>query len=236
MPKFVFWIGGGFLFAGLALLAGAGWAENSARRFEAGAERGSGTVIDLARRTSDDGGYTYAPVVEWRDASGTRQEFVGGVASSPPSYDRGEAVAVLYPPGQPGRARIADFTNRYFLPLLLGGMGAVFSLVGGGIAFYYVRRQREIAHLQNLGLPIAARFVETYRDTSVSINGRHPWRAVAQAVHPATGKLCRFESGPLWVDPAEALAGRTVRVLVDPHDPDSHFVDLSGVVDPDDMG
>lgn len=234
MPKFAFWIGVAFLLVGVAMLAGAGWAENSARRFEASAERASGTVIEFARRRSDDG-YTYAPVVEWRDARGTRQEFVGSAASNPPSYERGETVAVLYPPGMPGRARIADCTNRYFLPLLFGGLGAVFALVGGGIAFHYLRRQRQITRLKNAGLPIEARFLETYRDTSVAINGRHPWRVVAQGTHPFTGQLRRFESGPIWVDPAEALAGRNVRVLVDPHDPDGHFVDLAGVVDPDEM-
>lgn len=238
MPKFVVWIGVAFLVAGLAMLGGGAWAERDARRFEASALSATGTVVDLVRQRSDSDGrttYTYAPVVEWSDPAGTRQEFVGSVASSPPSYERGERVAVLYPPGKPGRARIADFTNRYFMPLIFGGLGAVFALVGGGIVLFHLRNRRRIAHLKGAGLPIQAKFLESYRDTSISVNGRHPWRVAAQATHPATGKLCRFESGPVWVDPGPTLAGRTVRVLVDPHDPDSHFVDLSDCVDPDDM-
>lgn len=234
MPRFVFWIGVVFLAAGLAMLGGTMWMENSARSFDASALRASGTVIELSRRSSDDGGYVYAPVVEWFDEAGTRQEFAGGVASSPPAYERGETVRVIYQPGMPGRARVDDFTNRYFGSLVLGVLGAVFSLVGGAITFFYVRNRRRIAHLQGAGVPIQAKFVETFRDTSISVNGRHPYRVAAQAAHPATGKISRFESNPVWVDPTEALSGRTVRVLIDPHDPDSHFVDLSNWVDEDD--
>lgn len=234
MPRFVFWIGSIFLLVGLGLLTGAFFVERSARRFDASAVSAAGTVIDLARQSSDDG-YTYAPVVEWYDEAGTRQEFVGSVASSPPAYDRGEAVAVLYPPGKPGKAKVADFTNRWFETLVLGGMGAVFSLVGGGIAFFYLRRRRQVAHLEQAGLPIQAKFLETFRDTRIEVNGRNPYRVAAQATHPATGKICRFESDPIWVDPTEALAGKTVPVLVDPHDEEAHFVDLSSCVDPGDM-
>lgn len=235
MPKFVFWIGAVFLAAGLAMLGGAAWVENSARSFETSAITAGGTVVDLSRRSSDDGGYVYAPVVEWFDDAGTRHEFVGGVASSPPSHAQGERVTVLYPPGLPGRARVDDFANRYLATLVLGGLGAVFALVGGGIAFFHVRGRRRIAQLKGAGVPIQAEFLETWRDSSVTVNGRHPYRVAAQATHPSTGKLCRFESGPIWVDPTDALKGRTVRVLIDPHDPESHFVDLSHCVDEDDM-
>lgn len=234
MPKFVLWIGAVFLVVGVGMLAGAAFAERSARQFETEAIAASGTVIDLSRRSSDDG-YTYAPVVEWFDGAGTRHEFVGSVASSPPSYEVGESVAVRYRAGQPGRARIADFANRYLLPLIFGGLGAVFAVVGGGIVVFFVRNRRRIAGLKTAGVPIQAKFLESWRDTSIAVNGRHPWRVAAQATHPATGKLCRFESGPVWVDPAAALAGRTVRVLIDPHDPDSHHVDLSDCIDPDDL-
>lgn len=234
MPKFVLWIGLIFLAAGLALLGGAGWVEKSARAFDATALSASGTVIDMDTRSSDDG-YVYAPVVEWRDTAGTRHRFVGEVASSPPAYDRGETVAIRFPPGLPGKARIADFSNRYLMTLVLGGLGAVFALVGGAIAFFYWRRRRTVAHLKQRGIPVEAKFVETRVDTSITVDGRHPFRVVAQAVHPSTGKVGRFESDPVWVDPTDALAGGTVRVLLDPQDAGSHFVDLSRWVDEADM-
>jgi hypothetical protein len=209
------------------MLGGAVWSESSARRFEAGAVRASGTVIDLARRRSNDDSsrvsddYTYAPVVEWRDANGARQELVGRVSSNPPAYERGETVAVLYPAGKPGQARIADFTNRYFMPLLLGGLGTIFSLVGGALAFFYVRKRRRIEQGKATGVPITAKFLETWLDTTLTVNGRHPYRVAAQATLPTTGKLRRFDSEPIWVDPSEAIAGKPIRVLVDPADPAS---------------
>src|SRR4051812_34988286 len=37
----------------------------------------------------------------------------GSVGSSPPAYRVGQRVAVRYPPGRPGSAKIADFQNLY---------------------------------------------------------------------------------------------------------------------------
>lgn len=237
MPRFVLWIALPFLAAGLAMLAGAFFVEQSARKFEATAARASGVVVDLEyRRSSESGGSgTYAPVVEWTDPHGRAQRLVGETASNPPSYSRGERVNVLYEPWTPENARIDDFSNRSLAQLILGGMGAIFTALGAGLAWAVVASRRQAARLRASGVPIQATFLESYRDTGTTINGRHPYRVAAQGTHPATGRLCRFESDPIWVDPSATLTAKGVRVLVDPASEKDYLVDLSDCVALDDM-
>ena len=49
----------------------------------------------------------------------------------------------------------------------------------------------------------------------------------------STGKLRRYESDAIWVDPTAQLHWRPLRVLVDPQDPDKYHIDLSDIVDGD---
>ena len=95
----------------------------------------------------------------------------------------------------------------------------------------YFRRKRVVTHLRARGLPIDAEFLETFRDTRVKVNGRSPYRVACQAVHPATGQMRRFESDPIWIDPAGMIGDSKVKVLVDPTGPKHYVVDLSRWVD-----
>lgn len=231
MPRIFAWIGTAFLAFGLIFAAIGLWAWAGDRALAETGTRARGTVIDLTLRRDSDSGSTYRPVVEFHDARGTRHEFVGSVGSSPPAYSRGETVSVIYDPAAPDRAMIDGFMDRYFLPLMFGGMGGVFAAFGGGLLFFLVRRRRVVARLKDAGVPISAKFVECYRDTSTRVNGRNPWRVVGQAAHPATGKLQSFKSDPIWVDLSERLRGRDIRVLIDPARPKQYFVDLSDHID-----
>jgi hypothetical protein len=130
---------------------------------------------------------------------------------------------------------IDGFMDRFFLPLMFVGMGSLFAAIGAGMLFAYVRRRKIIAQLRRSGLPIEAEFLECYRDTSTKVNGRSPYRVVAQTTHPATGKLESFKSDPIWLDLSRQLAGEKVRIFVDPARPKHHFVDLSEFIDADDM-
>ena len=227
MSRIFAWTGAIFLTVGLVFAAIGIWAWADDRARAETGTRATGTVIDLERRHDSDSGSTYRPVVEFHDARGTRHEFVGSVGSSPPAYSRGETVSVIYDPTAPGQAMIDGFMDRYFLPLVFGGMGGVFALLGGGLLFFFIRRRRIVARLKESGVPIRAKFVECYRDTGTSVNGRHPWRVVGQAAHPATGKMQSFRSDAIWVDLSERLRGRDIRVLIDPGRPKQYFVDLS---------
>ena len=236
MGRVLVWIGGVFAALGVAFLAGAGWSYLADRSFAAAGAHAQGTVIEMVGGRDSDGDYSYKPVVEFRDADGRRHVFTSNVSSSPPQHAAGERVQVIYAPATPDEAVIDSFLDRFLLPLILGGLGTVFAAIGFGLLFARLRGRRIAAELRASGLPIQAKVVECYCDTSVRVNGRSPWRVVCQATHPATGKLQSFKSEAIWIDPRAQLAGKDVRVLVDPARPTRHLIDLSPYFGEDDLG
>ena len=231
MGKTAAWIGAIFGSVGLVFAAVACWLYLADRSVAAGGVHPQGTLVEMVGSRDSDGSYSSRPVVEFVAADGTRHRFASSVSTSPPAYSVGQRVDVIYPPGAPEDAILDGFVDRFLLPLIFGGIGTLFAAIGGGLVFAWLRRRRIVARLRASGLPIQARFVECYRDTSVKLNGRSPFRVVCEAVHPGTGKLHSFRSDPIWVDLSERLAGREVRVFVDPARPRQHAVDLSAQLD-----
>ncbi len=227
MGKTGWWIGGiftpiGLLFSGLGL-----WLYLNDQDLAAKGVRASGTVIQIVSYRDSDGETMYRPVVEFTDTAGSRREFSSDVSSSTSEFQRGEAVDVIYDPVAPENAIIDSFMERFFLPLIFGGLGSIFALVGAGILFTTIRRRQIVAALKERGLRINAEFVGCQLDTSIKINGRSPFRVFAQATHPMTGKLASFESEPIWLDLTGELERQQVPVLIDPTKPKRHYVDLS---------
>jgi hypothetical protein len=117
--------------------------------FLAGAERARGTVVALEWRNDhsgvsrgkrvDDGPVAY-PVVEFTSADGTRTTFRDSTGSSPPAYEEGERVEVLYRAGSPEDARINGFASLWLLPLVFGGIGMVVAGIGTVVALVNRRR------------------------------------------------------------------------------------------------
>jgi hypothetical protein len=128
-------IGGIFGLVGFGLLVGAFFAWQGQRAFLRDSVPGVGTVVGLQERLSQDSktgrrSTTYAPVVEFKTSNGKIRQFTSGVSSAPPSHRVGDSVPVVYDARSPEKAEINNFFSLWFVPVLLGGMGSVFSIVG----------------------------------------------------------------------------------------------------------
>lgn len=207
---------GVFGLVGLGLLAGASFAVYSLLEFRAGAVTAPGTVVGL------EGG---RPVVEFVDLEGEARRVGGQVSSQPPAYHRGESVTVRYSPGEPAAARIDGFLESWFAPVLLGGMGSVFAGIAGGLLISERRKRRLHDWLQQFGTRIEAKYTGVRLDTTLRINGQHPWRLMAQWQNPATGLVHTFESETLFYDPSDYVKLETLGVWIDPSDPRRHHLD-----------
>lgn len=234
MPKFVMWMGLAFGLVGSAIMAGGVWSWRSNQAIIDGGIRTEGIVVDLEFSSDSEGGGTYSPVVEFRDRDRRPHTYNASSGSNPPSYSRGEKVQIIYLPDTPEKALIDDFSGRWMLPVFLLVFGGIFATVGWVTCYFYFRRRLIVSRLKQVGVPIDAKFVECYRDTSTTVNGRSPWRVAAQASHPLTGKQTSFTSDPVWVDLSEQLSGKDVPVRVDPKNAKHHHVDLSAYVDEED--
>lgn len=99
------------------------------RMFIGKSQEVKGTVVRMVYSSSSDGG-GYAPVYRFKTIEGTSVEASDNLHSNPPQFKEGQVVDVLYDPQNPQNARIKKWTNLYFAPLLLGGMGLIFGGVG----------------------------------------------------------------------------------------------------------
>jgi len=124
-----------FFLAGTGLLVLGAHLHRKTEIFLAKAVRGQGVVVEMATNHSSDGN-TWAPVVEFEHA-GSKYRFKDSVSSNPPSYRTGERVGVLYDPDHPRDARIDRGRWNRVVPIVIGGSGALFCLLG----FWILKRR-----------------------------------------------------------------------------------------------
>lgn len=214
-------LGAVLLFIALAL-----WSKT--RSFVARAATAPGMVTELIEvRDSEGGSSTYKPVVKFTAPGGEQISFTSSYSSRPSAYDVGENVEVLYLPNDANDARIKGFGSLWLGPLILTGLGAVFSLIGASILYAGRTRAQRQAYLKSAGTPILTDLQGVDRNTDVRVNGRHPWRITSQWLDPSTNKMRVFHSENLWFDPTRFVKSRQLTVLLDPHDPRSYHLDVS---------
>jgi len=216
-----------FGLVGLGLLTGTFFALSSEISFRAGALSAPGTVVDLVPTTDSEGETLYKPVFEFTDRNDRVRRVTGSVASRPPSYGRGEAVTVRYRPENPENAHLDSFMDSWFLVLILGGLGAVFTSIAAGFVIYAARRRRIRAWLAVNGMRVQAQVERVYLDTSVKVNGRSPFRIAAQWQNPMNQEIHVFRSDPIWFDPTPHMQRKAVDVKVNADNPHQYEMDIS---------
>ena len=215
-----------FLLVGIGMLAGAlSWYQNT-QSFVAQALKAEGTVVELLRSSSSDS-TTYRPVVHFSNQNGEQIEFTSSAGSNPPSYSKGEKVEVLYLPTEPQNAKINGFFSLWGGPLIIGGIGGVFFLIGAGILLVSLLKGRSDEYLKKHGTPIETEFQSVGINKSLTVNGRSPFLILTQWLNPATSELHIFESNNIWFDPTNHIKTKKIRVFIDRKNPKKYYVDLS---------
>ena len=124
-----------FLIIGLGACAGGIYLAGKRSDFLASAIPTDGTVISFHRTSSSSNGHTstsYYPVVRYTPiGQSTSITFEHDIGSSHPSFARGDKVKVLYAPDDPHHAIIDQGWLNWFGPMMLIGIGGIFSLLGG---------------------------------------------------------------------------------------------------------
>lgn len=124
-----------FLASGLALLIAAARHALRTRAYLGVASETAGEVVALEEEPAMEPGEprSYRPVVSFSLGPRGRVRFKSMAHSYPSRYRVGDPVRVLYHPDRPHDARIRSFTDLWLLPLILGGLGAVFTTLGAGL-------------------------------------------------------------------------------------------------------
>ena len=213
---------GVFLAIGLAFSGVSLWAVRDTQSFLARAETAAGQVVDFDSRRG-----AYYPVVRFRTAIGEAHTLHSNTGSSPPSYHVGEAVSVLYDPGNLFDARIKGFFSLWLIAIIFGAIGWVFSLIGLGGLIVPRFWAHQAQDLKLHGTPLETEFQDVELNGSIRLNGRSPWRIVSRWLDPARNELHLFESENLWFDPTPFIKLRRITVLVDPKNFRRYSMDVS---------
>ena len=139
----------------------------------------------------------------------------------------GDNIEVIYPPGIPADAVIRSFGGLYGGAVILLGMGVIFALVGMLPLIIMYRRGKSAQRLLREGIPVKAGITGTDMNTMISINGRCPYRIVAQVYNSAENTVKRYYSRNIEFDPAPFIHQEFVTVYVDTKNPDNYFMDIS---------
>ncbi|AZQ59830.1 DUF3592 domain-containing protein [Maribacter sp. MJ134] len=78
----------------------------------------------------------YTPVFEFTDRSQNKQTFKSGISSSPPAYEIGEKVQLIYDRTNPKKARTVSFWGLYRWSVILLMIAAPFLIIGGSYLLY----------------------------------------------------------------------------------------------------
>lgn len=223
------WVPRLFLGIGVVLLVAAAVTSVLELRFLARAERAPGTVIDVSRHTDSEGTVTFRPVVRFTIETGETIEFVSSSGSSVASKSVGDQVEVLYDPDDPKDAELSDFFSVWGFPVILGGLGVVFTAVSA-FAIRITRRpsKADAAWLRAHGVRVQGRSPRSVLDGKLTVQGRSPFRVEVDVHDAARNEMRVLTSEAVWFDPAPYLESRDVLdVYVDPNRPERYLVDVS---------
>jgi hypothetical protein len=125
-----------FLLFGLLFFAIGSGLTYRQRTFEKQGIETQGVVVGLQESTDSDGS-TYAPIVNFKASSGQSVEFVTSYYSSPPSYEVGQTVTVVYSPEKPEKAVIKGDGQLFHIIFML--VGGVIVAVGAYLVYSSLR-------------------------------------------------------------------------------------------------
>lgn len=97
--------------------------------FRTHAIRVTGTVIDVPLTALPDGN-AYCPVIRFTTREGQSVDYYSNVCSWPPAYKQGQQVVIYYDRADPERVQFVNFFGTWFLPLLFGFLGILFTFSG----------------------------------------------------------------------------------------------------------
>jgi hypothetical protein len=203
-------VGGGMLVIGVF------WAQNSLS-YVFGGEHKEGEVSEIIDYVDDEGSRMYKPRVVFDEG-----EYVPSVSSSISGYRVGQKVELLV---SDTGAKINSFSDLWFGPVILLGMGVVFAGIGGGVGVSVYKRQKDIEWLKVHGRRIEADF-SGLGAGNVRVNGNSGWTVMAQWQNPMDNKIYLFESETMWMNPEKYIGERKISVLIDNKNPKRYWVNV----------
>lgn len=223
MNKFFKFIGIFFLTLGILAIGIGVYFKIDIESFKKNAVETEATITHIDSKRHSDGDTSYVVKVSFLVDG---QEYGGDLNYYSSSMYVGKKEKIYYDSSNPNHFKSGDDSFVTWIFILVG---TIASVVGGGCLIYIIRKNKKKDKLLAYNYVIHANIVGFNLDTSVSINGRNPYRMEATYINPADGKLYTYKSDALWADLSPVLAQRqitTIPVYVNPNNFSEYYVDI----------
>lgn len=221
--KILILVPGAFLIAGIGMLIGGIFLLMSTLRFKETAVEIPGEITRIDGAYDNDGDEHYSVFVSY-EYNGERYENVRLNSYSSSMYE-GKKISLYCDPESPRHIQAGSML--YFAPVFLLAMGTVFALVGGGILIPTIITVSNRKKIREQGISIYATVEEIVYDTSIAVNGRHPYAIYCTYRDDYKDVTYRFKSGELWSDPSAVFpVGSMIEVKVDANDYSKYYVNV----------
>jgi len=122
-----------FMSIGMVMLVVVFYLLYTHQQFEKNALTVKGTVVEFqsyeSRNKNSSSTTMYTPVFEY-EFKGKKYTYVSTSSSNIKEYEVGESLDILVDPENPSEVLVNSFMEKWFLPILLGFMGALFTGLG----------------------------------------------------------------------------------------------------------
>ncbi len=221
---FVEYIFGGIFFAvGIGMLIGAVVAFLSNQNFKQSAREIEGVISQIGTHYDSDGDSHHDVWVTY-EVDG--REYTEEISFYSSSMFEGKAIEILVDNMYP--TRIRSVSGSLFVVLLLGGMGLIFSVVGGSALLGPLRRRAKVKKVIAAGHYVYAEVTGSFLCRNYTVNNRHPFKLECNYEDVFSGINHMFTSDHIWTDP-QAYVGRQVKVYCNRDFTGPYYVDIESL-------
>ena len=230
---FGFFFGLVFLIVGSAVTFGAIKTLLDEQRLAADHQKAEGRVMFATETRGREGCATTVIVDYPRGASRTRT-FSQSVSCDLIYPKVGDTVMVEHTQSEPRIERVYGTGPGWLSTTPLPAVaGACFALAGIITLSRFLIARIRTSLVRRRGRRLWAIVLEHEEDPSINVNGESVWRSRAEWTDVETGKSHHFVSEPFKGKPSWVIGpGRTVEVIVDPHDFSRYTMEVGVLADP----
>lgn len=220
------YIAGTFMVAGLIMLLAAACLAYRTYQEEQNRIITTGLITDVTRSRSYENKPVLCPVIR-HTAGGETYTFTSSSCSGSRRYAAGDFAEIAYFPGDPQNAEIHSLPALYAWPIFFIFMGVPFALIGSLPFIIMAMRKKSGKRLLREGTPVRVKVTGVISNTTININGRHPYQIEAQLYNPADNTLTFYYSLNLGFNPAPYIHQEYVTVYLNKQNPRKYYMDIS---------
>lgn len=217
-----------FLLVGIGLLTGAFFYGRYYVSFKAEAEEVTGEITRIEDYYDSDHELRHHVYVSYTyDGEDYDDVSINSYSSS---MYKGKEIELLCDKKNPGH--IMKKSDGNFVVIVLTGLGVVFALIGAIPLLVMTRKKSKNKKILETGQVLHALVDSIEYNTSVSVNGTHPYVIFCSYRDEYKEITYRFKSENIWTDPSLVFQpGSDVEVYVDPGDYSKYYVNAQKLIE-----